>query len=227
MSLLTLAGVTKEYQNGDEVVQVLKGLDLAIQPGELVALVGPSGSGKSTLLQIVGLLDNPTGGSIWLDGEDCTSMNDKQRTMLRREALGFVHQFHHLLPEFTAFENVVLPQALTSISDADAADRAEELLSKLGLEHRMDHRPAKLSGGERQRVAIARALANHPKLLLADEPTGNLDPDTAEEAFQEFLRLSREEGLSALVATHNLELAERMDRVVSLKGGVLVEGGQD
>lgn len=224
-SLLTLENVTKSYPSGDDgTVEVLKGCELWIEPGEIVALVGPSGSGKSTMLQITGLLDTPTSGRVWLDDKNCTDMSEAERTLMRRDALGFVYQFHHLLPEFTALENVTLPQSLAGVSAKDAKVRATELLERLGLGHRLGNRPAKLSGGERQRVAIARALANRPKLLLADEPTGNLDPTTAEDAFQEFMRLSREEGLSAIVATHNHELAARMDRAVRMEGGLLVEG---
>jgi len=225
MSLLVLNQVTKNYPSGDgSTVTVLNGCDLRIEAGELVALVGPSGSGKSTMLQITGLLDSPTSGTIHLEGEDCTKLSEAQRTQMRRDHLGFVYQFHHLLPEFTALENVVLPQLLTGQSQTDARDRAEALLDRLGLGHRLGNRPSKLSGGERQRVAIARALANRPKLLLADEPTGNLDPASAEDAFQEFLRMNREEGLSALVATHNHDLASRMDRAVRMENGRLVEG---
>lgn len=223
MSLLELNAVTKSYTGGDgNDVEILKGCNLTIETGELVALVGPSGSGKSTMLQITGLLDTPSGGKIIFDGRDCTQMAERDRTLVRRDNLGFVYQFHHLLPEFTALENVVLPQILAGLSSDAARARAQGLLERLGLEHRAGNRPAKLSGGERQRVAIARALANAPQLLLADEPTGNLDPNNAEEAFLEFLRLSREEGLSALVATHNMDLAKRMDRMVRMEDGRLV-----
>jgi lipoprotein-releasing system ATP-binding protein len=202
-------------------IDVLRGVDLDVAPGEIVALLGPSGSGKSTLLQAVGLLEGGFRGSIRLGGREASELDDEGRTRLRRELLGFVYQFHHLLPEFNARENVILPQLVRG-TDMDAAQaRAEELLGKLGLSERLDHRPSKLSGGEQQRVAAARALANRPPLVLADEPTGNLDEATADKVFAEFLNLVRDEGSAALVATHNERLAQRMDRVLRLHEGVL------
>ena len=191
-------------------------------PGELVAMVGASGSGKSTLLQICGLLDNPTSGEIDIAGEAVANLGDRARTRLRRGTIGFIYQFHHLLPEFTALENVILPQSVAGVGAGAARKRARDLLERVGLGHRLNHRPAKLSGGEKQRVAIARAIANSPRLLLADEPTGNLDPETAEGVFDLFVELAREEGLSVLMATHNEALAARMDRVLRLEGGKLV-----
>ena len=202
-------------------IEVLRGVDLTVQPGEIVALLGPSGSGKSTLLQAVGLLEGGFEGSIRLGGEEAASLDDDGRTRLRRDLLGFVYQFHHLLPEFNAVENVILPQLVRGAEPDEARTRARDLLSTLGLEHRLDHRPAKLSGGEQQRVAVARALAIRPPLILADEPTGNLDEHTADKVFAEFLGLVRGEKSAALVATHNERLAKRMDRVVRLHDGLL------
>jgi lipoprotein-releasing system ATP-binding protein len=211
----------RSFTQGDVTIEVLRGVDLAIAPGEIVALLGPSGSGKSTFLQAVGLLEGGFQGSIRLNGEEAADLDDEGRTRLRRDLLGFVYQFHHLLAEFTAVENVVLPQLVHGAETAPAHERARDLLTTLGLGHRLDHRPSKLSGGEQQRVAVARALANKPPLVLADEPTGNLDEKTAEAVFAEFLNLVRGEGSSALVATHNERLAARMDRVVRLHEGKL------
>jgi lipoprotein-releasing system ATP-binding protein len=219
--VLETAGLKRSFVQGDITIDVLRGVDLAIAPGEIVALVGPSGSGKSTLLQAVGLLEGGFEGSIRLRGEEAAELDDDGRTRLRRELLGFVYQFHHLLPEFSARENVVLPQLVRDTGMPAARDRATQLLTTLGLGQRLDHRPAKLSGGEQQRVAVARALANKPPLVLADEPTGNLDEATADTVFAEFIGLVREEGSAALVATHNERLAARMDRVVRLHDGRL------
>lgn len=220
--LLEVHGLERTFCQGGETLTVLKDLSLSINKGEMVALVGPSGAGKSTLLQMIGLLDSPTRGSISINGQEVTGQNERQRTMLRREFIGFVYQFHYLLPEFSALENVVLPQMIAGKSRADARDHATMLLKALGLGHRLDHRPARLSGGEQQRVAIARALANNPKLLLADEPTGNLDPHTASDVFEILVELVRTTGIGAIIATHNLDLAEKMDRIFELKGGRLL-----
>ncbi|MEQ7872835.1 ABC transporter ATP-binding protein [Sphingomonas sp. ASV193] len=220
--VLALSGVRRSFIQGEVTIQVLRGVDLTVMPGEIVALLGPSGSGKSTLLQAVGLLEGGFDGSIRIIGEEAASLDDDARTRLRRDALGFVYQFHHLLPEFDAIENVVLPQLVKGTDGVAARDRARALLTKLGLEARLDHRPAKLSGGEQQRVAVARALANQPPLILADEPTGNLDEATSERVLGEFLNLVRGEGSAALVATHNERLAAKMDRVVRLRDGRLV-----
>jgi len=220
---LVLSGLRRRFVQGETALDVLNGADLTVHAGEIVALVGPSGSGKSTLLQIAGLLEHPDAGGVEIAGRDCGGLGDAERTRLRREALGFVYQHHHLLPEFSALENVVLPQMIAGRPRAVAAERAAALLGRLGLAARGDHRPGQLSGGEQQRVAIARALANEPVLLLADEPTGNLDPDTAEAVFAELLSLVRDHGLAALIATHNPDLAGRMDRRVTLRSGSLVE----
>ncbi|HEU5048393.1 MAG TPA: ABC transporter ATP-binding protein [Rickettsiales bacterium] len=214
-----LKGVKRSFAQGGQVLEVLRGIDLQVKRGEIIALVGASGSGKSTLLQIAGLLDTPSSGEIIIEGQHAETADDNQRTMLRRNHLGFVYQFHHLLPEFSATENIALPQMVAGVPYREAAARAATLLEGLGLARRGDHRPAELSGGEQQRVAIARALANNPALILADEPTGNLDPHTSESVFKLFIDLARSRGLSAIVATHNLELARRMDRVVSLHDG--------
>ena len=211
----------RSFTQGGVTIHVLRGVDLAVQPGEIVALLGPSGSGKSTLLQAVGLLEGGFEGSIRLNGEEASSLDDDGRTRLRRELLGFIYQFHHLLPEFSALENVVLPQLVFGVDMAAARERAEELLGTLGLAERLEHRPSKLSGGEQQRVAVGRALANRPPLILADEPTGNLDEKTADAVLAEFLKLVRGEGCAALIATHNERLAARMDRVVRLHDGIL------
>ena len=220
-AVLATSGLKRSFTQGDVTIEVLRGVDLAVRPGEIVALLGPSGSGKSTLLQAVGLLEGGFEGSIRLLGREAASLDDDGRTELRRDALGFVYQFHHLLPDFDARENVMLPHIIHGSDTAAARARAEELLGQLGLGARLEHRPAKLSGGEQQRVAVARALANRPPLVLADEPTGNLDEHTADTVLAEFLRLVRGEGSAALVATHNERLAAKMDRVVRLHEGVL------
>jgi len=219
--VLQTVDLRRSFVQGHVRIEVLRGVNLAVQPGEIVALLGPSGSGKSTLLQAVGLLEGGFEGSIRLAGREAASLNDEGRTELRRDALGFVYQFHHLLPDFDAIENVVMPQIIHGAHPDSARDRAKELLSKLGLAARLDNRPSKLSGGEQQRVAVARALANKPALVLADEPTGNLDEKTADSVLAEFLKLVRGEGSSALVATHNERLAGKMDRVVRLHEGHL------
>jgi lipoprotein-releasing system ATP-binding protein len=219
--VLVTRGLKRSFVQGDVTIEVLRGVDLAVAPGEIVALLGPSGSGKSTLLQAVGLLEGGFQGSIRLHGEEAAELDDEGRTRLRRELLGFVYQFHHLLPEFNAVENVVLPQLVRGARRDIARSRARELLGTLGLSERLDHRPSKLSGGEQQRVAVARALANKPPLVLADEPTGNLDEHTADIVFAEFLGLVRGEGSAALVATHNERIASKMDRVVRLHEGRL------
>jgi len=218
---LAVTGLARAFTQGGRTIEVLRGVDLALKPGEIVALVGPSGSGKSTLLQAVGLLEGGFSGSIRIAGEEASQLDDNGRTRLRREAIGFVYQFHHLLPDFTAEENVVLPQLIRGADPAPALERARGLLDALGLAERCDHRPSQLSGGEQQRVAVARALANRPALVLADEPTGNLDEATADRVLDQFLRLVRGEGAAALVATHNERLAERMDRIVHLHEGLL------
>jgi lipoprotein-releasing system ATP-binding protein len=220
-AVLQTSGLKRSFTQGDVTIDVLRGIDLAVRLGEIVALLGPSGSGKSTLLQAVGLLEGGFEGSIRLLGREAASLDDDGRTALRRDALGFVYQFHHLLPDFDARENVMLPQVVRGAETDVARARAEELLGQLGLAGRLDHRPSKLSGGEQQRVAVARALANRPPLVLADEPTGNLDEHTADTVLAEFLRLVRGEGSAALVATHNERLAAKMDRVVRLHEGVL------
>lgn len=220
-AVLATRDLKRSFTQGEVTIEVLRGVDLAIQPGEIVALLGPSGSGKSTLLQAVGLLEGGFKGSIRLSGEEASELDDNGRTRLRRELLGFVYQFHHLLPEFNAVENVVLPQLVRGVDSSAAVARARQLLGALGLSERLDHRPSKLSGGEQQRVAVARALANKPPLVLADEPTGNLDEHTADAVLSEFLNLVRGEGSAALVATHNERLASRMDRVVRLHEGRL------
>ncbi len=219
---LRLNGLTKTYLKGTPgEVQVLRGIDLELQAGEAVALVAPSGAGKSTLLHIAGLLDTPDSGNVEIAGQDLAGKGDRTRTAVRRQDVGFVYQFHHLLPEFTALENITLPQLANGVSERDAQDRAMSLLDRVGVAQRADHRPAALSGGEQQRVAFCRALANAPRVLLADEPTGNLDPDTSDQVFEALMTLVRDQGLSALIATHNLDLAARMDRIVRLEGGVL------
>ena len=220
-NVLTLKAVRRSFKQGAAKLDVLRGISLGVKPGELVALVGPSGCGKSTLLHIAGLLERADGGEIWIDGENGTSLSDDQRSALRRDRMGFVYQYHHLLREFSALENVIVPQMIAGRSRAEAGKRAEELLGVVGLAKRAAHRPAELSGGEQQRVAIARALANKPQLLLADEPTGNLDEHTADEVFGVLLRLVRDAGLGALIATHNTALAARMDRRLTLHEGVV------
>ena len=220
---LALEGVEKTYGRGRPgEVRVLRGVSLALAPGEAVALVAPSGAGKSTLLHIAGLLDTPDAGQVWLGGADMTGRPDRARTVARRDMVGFVYQFHHLLPEFTALENIALPQMAAGMGRAAAEARARDLLERVGVGGRADHRPAALSGGEQQRVAFCRALANAPSVLLADEPTGNLDPETADQVFGVMMGLVRESGLAALVATHNLELAGRMDRRLRLDAGEIV-----
>ncbi|MBI5120557.1 MAG: ABC transporter ATP-binding protein [Rhodospirillales bacterium] len=221
--VLKLSAIVRSFHQGRADLQVLKGADIEVRSGEIVAMLGPSGAGKSTLLHIAGLLEKPDGGEVILAGTNATRLNDDKRTEIRRASMGFVYQYHHLLPEFSALENVVLPQMIAGHSKAQASVRARELLGRLGLAGRETHRPGQLSGGEQQRVAICRALANRPKLLLADEPTGNLDPATADVVFQELLSLVREQGLAALIATHNPDLAARMDRRVTLQDGLLVE----
>ena len=218
---LVVTDLRRSYQQGEAVIDVLRGVDLTVGKGEIVALVGPSGSGKSTMLQAIGLLEGGFEGSIRIAGEEAAQLDNEGRTRVRRTRLGFVYQFHHLLPDFTAAENVVLPQLVRGAEREEADMRALGLLTALGLGHRLEHRPSKLSGGEQQRVAVARALANRPALVLADEPTGNLDEATAEIVLAEFLRLVRGEGSSALVATHNERLAAKMDRVVRLHDGRL------
>ena len=219
--VLQTTGLRRSFTQGDVTIEVLRGIDLAVRPGEIVALLGPSGSGKSTLLQAVGLLEGGFEGSIRIRGKEAATLDNDQRTELRRDMLGFVYQFHHLLPDFDAIENVILPQLIFGAEPDAARARATELLTKLGLASRLDHRPAKLSGGEQQRVAVARGLANRPPLVLADEPTGNLDEHTADIVFAEFLGLVRSEGSAALVATHNERIAAKMDRVLRLHEGIL------
>jgi lipoprotein-releasing system ATP-binding protein len=220
-NIVELIDVRRKFVQGDVTIEVLRGVDLVVGKGELVALLGPSGSGKSTMLQAVGLLEGGFSGSIKLDGEEVSSAGVDRQTEIRRQKLGFVYQFHHLLPDFDALENVVLPQLIADATPEDAIERATHLLTQLGLSERLHHRPSKLSGGEQQRVAVARALANRPKLVLADEPTGNLDEHTADIVLGEFMALVREQGSSAIVATHNERLAAKMDRVVRLKDGRL------
>jgi lipoprotein-releasing system ATP-binding protein len=222
-AVLELRGVSRSFRQGAGRLEVLRQVSLAVQPGEIVALIGPSGAGKSTLLQISGLLEPPTFGEILIKGEPAGRLSDARRTELRRNAIGFVYQYHHLLPEFSAAENVILPQMIAGLSRGKARGRALELLAMVGLSPRAEHRPAQLSGGEQQRVAIARALANGPALLLADEPTGNLDHTTADGVFSMLVKLVRAVGLGALVATHNLALADQMDRILALDDGRLVE----
>ncbi|KCV81629.1 ABC transporter ATP-binding protein [Actibacterium atlanticum] len=220
---LVLQAITKTYGKGKpNAVEVLRGVDLQVQPGEAVAMVAPSGAGKSTLLHIAGLLDTADGGVVQISGQAVDQLSDRRRTAIRRNDVGFVYQFHHLLPEFTALENIVLPQLANGVADREARAYALDLLAKVGVDHRADHRPAALSGGEQQRVAFCRAMANKPKLLLADEPTGNLDPETSDTVFAALMDLVHETGLAALIATHNLELAARMDRTVRLQNGALI-----
>ena len=221
--VLSLRGVQRTYQMGTGALEVLKGVDLDVRPGEIVGLIGPSGSGKSSLLHAAGLLERPNGGQVIVGGVDCTGLKDVARTRLRLGSIGFVYQFHHLLPEFSAIDNVTLPMMIAGEGKAAARTRAGEMLTRLGLGDRLDHQPAQLSGGEQQRVAIARALANRPKLILADEPTGNLDPTTSGAVFQSLFDLARIQGVATLIATHNMELAGYMDRVFALKDGHLVE----
>lgn len=222
MTTLSIKEITRSFHQGDETLEILHGISFDINPGEIVALVGHSGAGKSTLLQIAGLLEPPTTGQVIMSGRDTAGMSEDERTALRNQYVGFVYQFHHLLPEFSALENVMMPQLIGGVSIANAEVRAHDLLTKLGLSHRVDHRPKKLSGGEQQRVAIARALANSPKILLADEPTGNLDYATSDVVFAEMMQLVRDTGMSALIATHNPDLAKRMDRIIEIKAGKLI-----
>jgi lipoprotein-releasing system ATP-binding protein len=219
--VLRVADLCRSFQQGDVVIDVLRGVNFAVAPGEIVGLLGPSGSGKSTLLQAVGLLEGGFSGSIRIDGEEVANLDNLGRTRVRRDVMGFIYQFHHLLPDFNASENVILPQLIHGSDAPTAQARADALLGALGLGQRIHHRPSQLSGGEQQRVAVARAIANRPKLVLADEPTGNLDEATADIVFAEFVRLVREEGSAALVATHNERLAAKMDRIVRLHDGVL------
>lgn len=220
---LVLQGVRRSFRQGSREIDVLKGVDAALWPGQAVALVGPSGAGKSTLLHITGLLEAPSSGSVVVNGRDCAALSERDRTRMRRTEIGFIYQFHQLLPEFSALENVVLPQLILGRKRRDAEARGRALLAGLGLAERCDHRPAELSGGEQQRTAICRGLANAPRLLLADEPTGNLDPNTSEIVFQELIALIRHQGVAALIATHNMDLARRMDRVLQMHDGRLVE----
>jgi len=221
--ILFLHQITRRFRQGDATLDILKGAELAVWAGQSMALVAPSGAGKSTLLHIAGLLENPDGGEVYIDAVATSHMTDIQRTRIRRADIGFVYQFHHLLPEFSALENVMLPQMIRGLPAREARSRATELLSYLGLKERLTHRPAELSGGEQQRVAIARAVANAPRILLADEPTGNLDVRTAERVFATLGQLVRASGLAAIVATHNLDIAAQMDRRVTIRDGVVVE----
>ncbi len=220
--VFAVSGIVRTYRQGRIELEILRGVDLDVGEGEIVALVGPSGAGKSTLLHVAGLLERPDAGQVYIAGESCGNASDEARTRIRRENIGFVYQYHHLLAEFSALENIAMPQIIAGCRKHDALQRSRELLKQLGLEDRADHRPGRLSGGEQQRVAIGRALANVPRVLLADEPTGNLDPHTANDVFDMMLALVRSAGLAALIATHNPALAGRMDRVVRLEDGVLV-----
>lgn len=221
---LKLDGIVKHYRQGDQILEVLSGASMTLYSGEIVALVGPSGSGKSTLLHIAGLLEQPDEGRIEIGGEETQALSDRERTAIRRRRIGFVYQYHHLLPEFTALENLVVPQMIAGLKRRKAAEHARELLKLVGLGERMEHRPARLSGGEQQRVALARAIINRPSLVLADEPTGNLDPETADSVFGLLEKLVQGTGVAAMIATHNLELARRMDRVLLVEDGQLVQG---
>jgi lipoprotein-releasing system ATP-binding protein len=221
--ILRLVNVGKTFHQGDRELKILDGASADLHEGEAVALVAPSGSGKTTLLQVAGLLDRADTGSVVLSGRDCAALSERERTRIRRTDIGFVYQFHHLLPEFDALENVVMPQLIAGVKRGEAIQRGTDLLAAFGLKERLTHRPAELSGGEQQRVAIARAVANAPLVLLADEPTGNLDPQTAERVFVQLLQFVRKAGLAALIATHNYDLAHRMDRVIRLENGKLVE----
>ncbi|MDJ0929690.1 ABC transporter ATP-binding protein [Breoghania sp.] len=222
-AVLSLVDVDRRYKEGDRALDILSGANFTLRPGETVALVAPSGAGKSTLLHIAGLLDRPDAGEIYVDGRACSKLSDEARTRIRRLDIGFVYQFHHLLPEFTAVENIAMPQMIRGLSKREANSRAMQLLKYMKLEERVDHRPSELSGGEQQRVAIARAVANAPRILLADEPTGNLDPETASYVFEVLTGLVRASGLAALFATHNLDLAAQMDRRIILSKGKVVE----
>ncbi len=220
-AILSLRGMTRTYPTAQGGLTVLKGVDLDVMPGEVVGLIGPSGSGKSSLLHAAGLLERPTSGQVLIDGEDVGGLDERARTRLRLHRIGFVYQFHHLLPEFDALDNVALPMRIAGVREGEARRRATETLTSLGLGQRVTHQPAQLSGGEQQRVAIARALANSPRLLLADEPTGNLDPVTSQAVFEALRELAKTTGVAALIATHNMELVGHMDRVFALKDGQL------
>ncbi len=220
--VLELSGIDRVYRTAAGALNVLSGANLKLDAGELVGLVGPSGSGKSTLLHTAGLLEKPESGSVLLDGIECLKLDDKGRTAMRRSKIGFVYQFHHLLPEFNAADNVAMPLMIAGVGRKAAREKAAELLAEMGLDHRADHQPGQMSGGEQQRVAIARALANNPRLVIADEPTGNLDPTTTERVFATFIKMAREEGAAVLVATHNHALTTHMDRVLTLEDGKLV-----
>jgi lipoprotein-releasing system ATP-binding protein len=221
--LLQATDLEKTHHQGDDPITIFKDISLSLRAGEIVALVGPSGAGKSTLLHMVGLLDKPTDGDIEVGGQDVSTLTEQDITLIRRNSIGFIYQFHFLQAEFSALENVMIPQMIAGISKEDAKDKAENLLGMMGLSHRLSHRPARLSGGEQQRVAIARALANNPKIILADEPTGNLDPKTSDEVFALLIDRVRKAGIGALIATHNIELAKKMDRILLMQGGVLRE----
>ncbi len=225
-TVLRLDQLVRTYRQGPRCIEVLVGASVDIHPGEAVALVGPSGAGKSTLLHIAGLLETPDSGRVIVNGRDCSGMGDGERTRVRRIEMGFIYQFHQLLPEFSALENVMIPQMILGHGRKRAAAHARQLLSAMGLAERVDHRPAELSGGEQQRTAIARALANSPKLILADEPTGNLDPHTSDHVFEALIHLIHSTGVAALIATHNMDLARRMDRVLRLEEGILIEVGR-
>ncbi|MEL6415315.1 MAG: ABC transporter ATP-binding protein [Pseudomonadota bacterium] len=222
-AVLELRGVVRQYKSEGGVLSVLEGADLTLNQGALVGLIGPSGSGKSTLLHTAGLLEKPEGGEVYLEGENCMALNDAGRTRLRREKLGFVYQFHHLLPEFNARDNVAMPLMVGGMTRRKAREKADILLAEMGLSERLKHQPGQMSGGEQQRVAIARALVNDPRLVIADEPTGNLDPATTERVFESLIRMARSEGAAVLVATHNMALTRHMDRVLTLKDGKLTE----
>ena len=222
-SVLRLEEVQQRYRQGDNSLSILKGADFALAEGEIVALVAPSGAGKSTLLHVAGLLEKPSGGEVLIAGVATSALSDDERTAMRRQEIGFVYQFHHLLPEFSALENIMMPQMIAGLSTGEAVERARQLLDYMRIGHRADHRPAELSGGEQQRVAIARSVANAPQILLADEPTGNLDPETAGYVFEALEALVRQSGLSALIATHNHDIASRMDRRVTLDDGKVVD----
>jgi lipoprotein-releasing system ATP-binding protein len=221
--VLFLQDVERHYRQGDDTLEILKGAELAVWSGQSVALVAPSGAGKSTLLHIAGLLEHPDGGEVFINSTPTTKLSDTERTKIRRIEIGFIYQFHHLLPEFSALENVMLPQMVRGLAKREAMVRASEILSYLGLEERLRHRPSELSGGEQQRVAIARAVANAPRVLLADEPTGNLDPRTSERVFSSLTQLVRASGLAAIIATHNMDIAARMDRRVTIRDGRVME----
>jgi lipoprotein-releasing system ATP-binding protein len=225
-SVLALHGIDRIYKSGPQNLEIFRGVTNQVAAGEVVALVGPSGSGKSSLLHICGLLESPTAGEVIINGRNCATLPDAERTRIRREELGFVYQFHHLLPEFSAAENIILPQLIAGHRRSDAESNAERLLTMVGLSERMTHRPSRLSGGEQQRVAIARALANQPSLILADEPTGNLDPKTADMVFRILVEICRARGVAALIATHNLQMATRMDRTWLLHEGKLIDAGK-